>query len=302
MNDDTRLPRNDGAEHTETQSSPFMSWLRLLLRGREDDSAWDRIQDMVEEREEPVTGEERTLLSNVLKLHDRTVSDAMVPRVDIIALEVQTPFAEVVRHMADEGHSRVPVYRETLDDVVGMVHVKDVLACMAAGKECTLAEIVRRIPVVTPGMKVLDLLRQMRQDRHHIALVVDEYGGIDGLVTLEDLVEEIVGEIEDEYDEEAASHAVIRPDGTMVADARLSVREFERKAGPVLTDVEREEVDTLGGLVFSLAGRVPRRGDILNHPSGLEFEVLEADSRRVRKVKVRNLSGHASSPPPSAGE
>jgi CBS domain containing-hemolysin-like protein len=170
-----------------------------------------------------------------------------------------------------------------------MVHIKDVLISFDRDKPARLAELVREILFVAPSMRVLDLLLEMRQNRVHMAIIVDEFGGVDGLVTIEDLVEEIVGEIEDEHDEEEAPHLAPRPDGTLLADARTPVEEFEQVTGPVLDAEEREEVETLGGLIFRLVDRVPRRGEIISHPSGIEFEVLDADPRRVRRLRVRNL-------------
>jgi CBS domain containing-hemolysin-like protein len=195
----------------------------------------------------------------------------------------------LVARMVEDGHSRIPVYRETLDDVVGIVHIKDVMTCVALNKPVVLREIVREVQIVAPSMPVLDLLLQMRQTRQHMALVIDEFGGIDGLITIEDLVEEIVGEIEDEHDDEAEPAMTERPDGTLLADARVSIAAFEDRVGPLLAEDERDDIDTLGGLVMSMAGRVPGRGELLIHPSGLEFEVVEADPRRVKRVRVRNL-------------
>jgi magnesium and cobalt transporter len=150
---------------------------------------------------------------------------------------------------------------------------------------------------VAPSARLLDLLLEMRLKRVHMALVVDEFGGIDGILTIEDVVEEIVGEIEDEHDVEEQPKVVQRPDGTVLADARATIEEFEERVGPVLSEAEREEdIDTLGGLVFSLAGRIPKRGEVVQHPSGLSFEVVDADSRRIKRLKVKNL------PTPEAAE
>jgi len=289
---DSRSPRSDGADDTHSLGHIFRGWLRSVLGGRGDETLRETIGGLIEAKDggsEPSLGDsERVLLTNILQLHDRTVADVMVPRADIVAVEVNTSLPELVRRMADEAHSRLPVYRETLDDVIGMVHIKDVLACVANHRACTLAEIAREVSIVAPSMTVLDLLREMRQTRQHLALVVDEFGGIDGLVTIEDLVEEIVGEIEDEHDEAQVPHLTARPDGSLIADARLSVEDFEETVGTVLTEEEREEVDTLGGLVVSLAGRVPGRGETLRHSSGLEFEIIDADPRRIKRLRIRN--------------
>ena len=171
-----------------------------------------------------------------------------------------------------------------------MVHIKDVLACWTREQKVTLNEIVRSVLFVAPSMPILELLLQMRVSRVHLALVVDEFGGIDGMVTIEDLVEEIVGEIEDEHDDDDTPRIMQHGDGTLVADARVPIKDFEDRVGEILTEQEREEdIDTLGGLVFFLAGRVPVRGEVVRHGSGVEFEVLDADPRRIRRLRVCQL-------------
>jgi CBS domain containing-hemolysin-like protein len=260
----------------------------------------DEIKDV--EREEisgvPISSDERVMLSNILRLRHLTAYDVMVPRADIVAVDLETPLEELIDVMSRAGHSRLPVYRDTLDEVVGIVHIKDLLHHMRERKEAStfdLVDLVRRILVVAPSMRVLDLLLEMRLSRVHMALVVDEFGGIDGLVTIEDLVEEIVGEIEDEHDVAVGPKLIERPDGSLIADARTTIEEFEDRVGPVLSDEEREEdIDTLGGLLFTLAGRVPDRGELVEHPpSGITFEVLEADPRRVKRLRVRNVTARA---------
>ncbi|EWY42386.1 hemolysin C [Skermanella stibiiresistens SB22] len=288
----SRTPREDGADEHNSFTGQFRGWLRTILGGRGDTTLRDTIEELIEERREvegSIAADERVLLANILKLHERTVVDTMVPRADIVAVDVETTLPELIERMSREAHSRMPVYRETLDDVVGMVHIKDVLACVGKQTPFHLKDIARDVVIVAPSMPVLDLLLQMRQSRQHLALVVDEFGGIDGLVTIEDLVEEIVGEIEDEHDELEAPMVVVRPDGTLLADARLPIDDFLSRVGPVLDDDEREDFDTLGGLVFNLAGRVPSRGELLKHPSGIEFEVIDADPRRIKRLRIRNL-------------
>ncbi|WP_245593591.1 hemolysin family protein [Azospirillum halopraeferens] len=286
------MPRDDGAEDQSTLGHLFRGWLRSVIRGRGDTTLRDTIEELIEEEDETegsMAASERALLANILKLRDRTVVDVMVPRADIIAVDVDTDIPTLIRRMSEEQHSRMPVYRETLDEVVGMIHIKDVVTCIAGDRGCALRDLVRDVLIVAPSMPVVDLLVQMRQARQHMALVVDEFGGIDGLVTIEDLVEEIVGEIEDEHDEATQPRLVERPDGSLMADARLSIEDFEERVGPVLTEEEREDIDTLGGLVVSLAGRVPARGELLKHPSGLEFEIVDADPRRIKRLRVRNV-------------
>jgi CBS domain containing-hemolysin-like protein len=220
----------------------------------------------------------------------------MVPRADIVALRVDLTLDETLQRLREEQHSRLPIYRSELDDVVGMVHIKDVFAYIGRPEEFSLEKLLRRPLMVAPQAPVLDLLVQMRQARVHLALVVDEYGGIDGLVTIEDLVETIVGDIADEHDEVEGPLVTERQDGTLDVAARCSIEDFEERLGPVLTPEERaSSIDTVGGLVFTLAGRVPARNEIITHPhSGMEFQVLDADPRHILKVRVW--------PPPPKGE
>jgi magnesium and cobalt transporter len=278
------------AEPPESNSQPghdrsfarLRNFLRLLRRPRNGDNLRETIDEMIEEPADDdahsLSGHERLLIGNVLKIHDQTAADVMVPRVDIVALDAETPFPEVVKCMVEQGHSRVPVYRETLD------------------RETKLAPLLRKVLFVAPSAPILDLLVQMRQARTHIAMVVDEFGGIDGLVTIEDLIEEIVGEIEDEHDVAGGPSLVERSDGSLIADARTPIEVLEEHEGARLRpDGDQEEVDTLGGLVSSLAGRVPKRGEVIAHPLGIEFEVLDADPRRIKRLRVRR-------PPAATGE
>ena len=288
----SRVGRDDESDDQGSLSQQFSGWLRGILRRRDDNTLRNAIEELIEEdsgAEGSLDAGERVLLANILKLRDRTAIDAMVPRADIVALDIDIDPGDLVARVAEEGHSRLPVYRETLDDVVGIVHIKDVLTCLALDKPLNLREILREVQIVAPSMPVLDLLLQMRQTRQHMALVVDEFGGIDGLVTIEDLVEEIVGEIEDEHDDASTATFIERPDNTLIANARISIEAFEARVGRVLEDEEREDIDTLAGLVVFIAGRVPGRGELLRHPSGLEFEVLDADPRRVKRIRVRNV-------------
>jgi len=273
--------------------------LQGLLRRREAESVRDRVEELIEGREEPpdsgreastddLDAHERVLLRNVLKLRGKTAYDIMVPRADIVAMPEDLSLDQAIRQIQREGHSRMPVYRENLDDIAGMVHIKDVFAAFGRDQPFTLKDILRRPLFVVPSIPVLDLLLQMRQAHIHMALVVDEYGGIDGLVTIEDLVETITGDISDEHDVDTTPQITERPDGTLELDARTPVEAFEERLGAVLTEEERAaDIDTVGGLVFTLAGRVPARGELISHPSGLEFRVLEADPRRIRRLRVR---------------
>jgi CBS domain containing-hemolysin-like protein len=287
-----RPSRGESAGASPLQN--LKNWLKNLRRGRNGDTLRETIEELIEESEtegdSPISEGESALLRNILKLRDLTAYDVMVPRADIAAVPVDVELADLVQVMSTKGHSRLPVYRETLDDVVGMVHIKDVLTCMVGERPFDLQSIVREVLFVAPSMRALDLLRQMRLSRIHMALVIDEFGGIDGLTTIEDVVEEIVGEIEDEHDVEQGPKMLARPDGSLIADARTTIEEFENRVGQVLTEEEREQdIDTLGGLVSALTGHVPTRGETISHPSGIVFEVVEADPRRVRRLRIRNL-------------
>lgn len=270
------------------------NWLRGLRWRNGEASLREALGELIEETDvaaAEINPQERALLVNILKLHELTVEDVKVPRVDIVAVEHTLSLDELLQVMSKEAHSRMPVYRESLDDVIGMVHIKDVLAWWGRQGEFQIAKILRPVLFIAPSMRVLDLLLKMRATRHHLALVVDEFGGIDGLVTIEDLVEEIVGEIEDEHDTETRP-MLEEVGGMLIADGRVPVEEFEAKVGPILLDGEREDIDTLGGLVFALAGRIPARGEVIKHPSGLEFEVIDADPRRIKRLRVRKLPSH----------
>jgi magnesium and cobalt transporter len=284
---------SDGA--TRQESGSWLDRLKARIgrarKEREVEASFrEAIEELIEEREteEPIADEERALIANVLKLRTLTARDVMVPRSDIDAIEIDTSVGDLVKHMTASGHSRVPVYRGTLDDVLGMVHIKDVLTAIAEGRQVTLRRLLRKVMFVSPAMHTIDMLIEMRAAKTHMALVVDEFGGIDGLVTIEDLIEQIVGEIDDEHDETEAPKLERRADGSLQADARASVEEFEAMVGPVLSEEERRSTDTLAGLVTWLAGHLPIRGEIIRHPSGLEFEVVEADARRVKRLRILN--------------
>jgi CBS domain containing-hemolysin-like protein len=286
---DNSHTRNPSAA-TETSAGGIGEWFRRLFGLRNGGDLRGTIEELIEQEETgelPASSDELTLLRNILNLHGLTVYDIMVPRADIVAVDIDISLSELVRIMSEEAHSRIPVYRGTLDDIAGMVHIKDVLACWTREQKVALNEIVRSVLFVAPSMPILELLLQMRVSRVHLALVVDEFGGIDGMVTIEDLVEEIVGEIEDEHDDDDTPRIIQGDDGTLVADARVPIKDFEDRLGEILTEQEREEdIDTLGGLVFFLAGRVPVRGEVVRHGSGIEFEVLDADPRRIRRLRV----------------
>ena len=284
------LPAPLTASEAPSAGGLLRAILRRLRRRDKNDAVREAIEELIEETPEsdtPISEDQRVLLANILKLRDKTVADVMVPRVDIVAIAADTPLDEVVRLIQTEAHSRYPVYREALDDVIGMIHIKDVLAYWGTSKKFNLRDILRRVVFVAPTLPVLDMLLDMRRSRTHMALVVDEFGGTDGLLTIEDLVEEIVGEIEDEHDVAETPTVARRVDGTIDVNGRTPIELLEQEIGRVLSEDERREIDTVGGLIFSLLGRIPERGEVVCHPSGVEFEVLDVDPRRIRRLRVR---------------
>ncbi len=307
------------ADTSDRSASPArMRWLRGFLRRSpaSDTSLRETLEEVFEEHDDTrraLTAEERHMLVNILSFGELRVDDVMVPRADVVAVEESASLEEVLKLYRDSAHSRMPIYRDTLDDPLGMVHLKDVLAWLAPSEEgdpsprppFTLRSIRRDILFVPPSMPALDLLVKMQATRIHLALVIDEYGGTDGLVSIEDLVEEIVGEIEDEHDTDEGPALVHRDDGSIDADARCPIEELEEMIGIRLVEEEYEDdVDTLAGLVFSLLGRVPLRGEIVRHPAGLEFEVKDADPRRIKRMRIHLLptsEDAAAAPAPAEG-
>jgi CBS domain containing-hemolysin-like protein len=283
-------PRNNGAENKTSLFIGLLGWIRGVGGAQNgEDSVRNALEELIEEREEaevPIDEDERILLANILELRGRTIHDVMVPRANIASVSRDSSLSELIDLLTKESHSRLPVYGETLDDVAGMVHIKDVLAWRGRDGDFSLSKIQRKILFVSPSMQVLELLLEMRAERSHMALVVDEFGGVDGLVTIEDLVEEIVGEIEDEHDLDDNPKMISHPDGSFTADARVTIGTLEEMTGTEVTGGDTEDIDTLGGLVFSIAGRVPVRGELIHHSSGVEFEVLDADHRRIKFLRV----------------
>ncbi len=295
---DRNVSRN-GSGNNGGQRTLMQSIRSFLGRKNEGPSLRESLEEVIEEHviaEEDINPEERTMLMNVLSFGKLTAEDVMVPRADIVAVESTTSMQEVIRKFGEAAHSRMPIYRETLDDVIGMVHVKDILKYWSEAAQngvedmLKLQDVRRDVLFVAPSMPVADLLMQMRATRIHMALVVDEFGGIDGLATTEDVIEEIIGEIEDEHDAIDVPMIVEGGDGVLYVDARLPLEEFEERMGVARMAEDREdEIDTVGGLLFTLAGRVPARGEIISHPLGLEFEVIDADPRRLKRLRVRRV-------------
>ncbi len=276
----------------------WLSLKTLLFGGDKEPSLREQIEEVIDEAEEEaeerrgssVVGDlspiERKMVRNLLHFGEQTVDDVAVPRGEIIAIPESASFDELVAAFAEAGHSRLPVYRETLDEVVGMIHVKDVFAVLAEKRDPPpLIDLIRQPLYVPQSMDALDLLADMRAKRTHLAIVIDEYSGTEGLVTFEDLVEEIVGEVEDEHDDEPVELFIPGADGCWEADARAELDDIGEAIDPRLAEVE-EDVDTLGGLSVVLAGHVPEVGEILLHPSGWRIEVTEADERRVHRLRL----------------
>ncbi len=282
------------------------SWFERLLQtfglGEEPDLR-ELIEDaLARSRSDTLSAQERSMLRRILHLGTLTVEDVMVPRADIIAVDDTVSVGELMSVFRQAEHSRVPVYHETLDDPRGMVHIRDLMSWITAeanredrlnlgkvdlGRSIASINILREILYVPGSMSVLDLLLKMQTTRLHLALVVDEYGGTDGLVSIEDLVEEVVGDIADEHDVEDEPLIKSDPRLGLVADARTPISDLETYLGLELASEEQEEeVDTLGGLVYAIAGRIPARGELVRHPSGIEFEVLDADPRRIKKLRI----------------
>lgn len=293
MNDpsSSHQPANLNTKPGDQNKKSFIRTLMDWFGGRHSDTARNTLEELIEEPEEgeaSLGADERRLFGNILELHEREIYDIMVPRADIVAIKAYATLDELIAVISEEGHSRMPLYRETLDDAFAMVHVKDVLAWRGQDQAFDATTISRPVLFVSPSMHVLELLLEMRVKRVHMALVVDEFGGVDGLVTIEDLVEEIIGEIEDEFDEDEKPSLEQCADGSWDASARTPLEDLETALGAgFFNEQEHDEVDTLGGLVFTIAGRVPVRGELLTHFSGLEFEVLDADPRLIKRLRVR---------------
>src|SRR4051794_17593068 len=259
----------------------------------------DQIEEAIEEAEDsrPVAGDlspsERQMLRNLLHFGDQTAGDICVTRGDIIAVPADIGFDDLVRAFADAGHSRLPVYGESLDEVMGMIHIKDVfVADFDPARDRSITALMREPLFVPESMGVIELLARMRAGRTHLAIVVDEFGGTEGLVTIEDVVEEIVGDIEDEHDEAEAGLLTMLEDGLWEADARIELEELQNAVAPRLT-ADDDDVDTLGGLVFLMAGHIPAKGECVTHPSGWKLEAVDSDPRRIIRVRLHAPDGQA---------
>lgn len=291
MNDPDSPPTASAAKDEQGEDrQPF--WPRLkaaiaVLRGHHEIAVEPSAASTPEN-----DAQQKALLANVRRMGDLRVSDAMVPRADVVGVEADTPFSEVIEQFRSAGHSRLPVFRDTLDDPLGFIHVKDLFMAFGQGPDAEdfaafkATNHLRRTLTVPPSMPCGTLLQAMQAQRNHMALVIDEYGGVDGLITIEDLLELIVGEIEDEHDTTNGAAWRLEADGSYSASARAYLDEFEAEAGVQLLDDPDEDVETLGGLVFMICNRIPARGEVIRHPDGHEFEILDADPRRIKRLRV----------------
>ena len=259
-----------------------------ILTKKEKISLMDIVKDHIDNERE-FSLEEKEMLTNIIGFGKSRVEDSMVPRADIISADIETPAEEIIKLFSECNHSRIAIYRENLDDPVGMLHIKDFVGALSEKniEEITIEPLVKDLLFVPPSMKSRELLLKMQVSRVHMALVVDEYGGTDGLLTIENLIEEIVGEIEDEHSD-AEVHKINIYENFIDIPARATIQEAEEILGfELLSDDIDEEIDTIGGLVFLLAGRIPQRGELITHPKDFEIEIREVDQRKIINVRFR---------------
>lgn len=274
-------------------------WRKLF---RQDDSSLrETLEELIEEVDEvepSIESDERLLLGNVLNLRDLTAQDVMVPRADIVAVSQNITAQELIATMTRTGLSRIPVYKDNLDEIMGMMSMKDMLAwSQNKSGEFKIRQMLREVLFISPSMRTLDLLLQMRQSGTKMALVVDEYGGVDGLVTFSNLIEEIIGDIQSAHDQAPPMHMQRLQDGNILVDARYNLEELEEHLNiPLLLADITDDVDTIGGLVIVLAGHVPVPGELVKHPRGFEFEVMDADPRRIKTLLIHMTAKKTTAP------
>lgn len=289
---DSDNTRTSDDTDNEPRSGAF-GWIKSLFPPKQDTTIREVIEELIEENDledtPSVASHERMLIANILSLRDIPVIDVMVPRADIVAIDVTMGAEELFTLLSEKPHSRLPVFEKDMDNIIGAIHMKDVLAHAAKHDNFQLKDMLRNVLIVSPAMQVLDLLLQMRQSKVHIAMVVDEFGGIDGLITINELIEAIVGEINDEHDLDTQPQMIARADGTVLVDARFRLDDFEKRFGLLWSEEEHKEFDTLGGLVSHLAGHLPTRGETIDHPTGICFEIVDADPRRINRLRVRQI-------------
>ena len=277
-------------------NNKFINKLKFFLKKKTNNKLQINIENLLNKRlkqKKPLKINEEKIISNVFQLPEKLINDIMIPRTDIISVDTNVNINKFVQIIGRTSHSRYPVFDKSRDNIIGMIHIKDVISCWKNKKIKNIKKLVRQILFTPDSINILDLLLKMRTSHIHMAIIVDEHGGVDGLVTIEDLVEEIVGEIKDEHEAQKENKnnikGLIKDDGSIKISARMLIEDFEKKYGNIFSDKKDiSDIDTMGGLVFHIFGRIPLKGEVIKHSNGCEFEILDADSRRIRTILVRN--------------
>ena len=277
-------------------NNKFINKLKFFLKKKTNNKLQINIENLLNKRlkqKKPLKINEEKIISNVFQLPEKLINDIMIPRTDIISVDTNVNINKLVQIIGRTSHSRYPVFDKSRDNIIGMIHIKDVISCWKNKKIRNIKKLVRQILFTPDSINILDLLLKMRTSHIHMAIIVDEHGGVDGLVTIEDLVEEIVGEIKDEHEAQKENKnnikGLIKDDGSIKISARMLIEDFEKKYGNIFSDKKDiSDIDTMGGLVFHIFGRIPLKGEVIKHSNGCEFEILDADSRRIRTILVRN--------------
>ena len=277
-------------------NNKFINKLKFFLKKKNNNKLQNKFENLLNKRlkqKKPLKINEEKIISNVFQLPEKLINDIMIPRTDIISVDTNVNINKFVQIIGRTSHSRYPVFDKSRDNIVGMVHIKDIISCWKNKKIRNIKKLVRQILFTPDSINILDLLLKMRTSHIHMAIIVDEHGGVDGLVTIEDLVEEIVGEIKDEHEAQKENKnnikGLIKDDGSIKISARMLIEDFEKKYGNIFSDKKDiSDIDTMGGLVFHIFGRIPLKGEVIKHSNVCEFEILDADSRRIRTILVRN--------------
>ena len=277
-------------------NNKFINKLKFFLKKKTNNKLQINIENLLNKRlkqKKPLKINEEKIISNVFQLPEKLINDIMIPRTDIISVDTNVNINKFVQIIGRTSHSRYPVFDKSRDNIIGMIHIKDVISCWKNKKIRNIKKLVRQILFTPDSINILDLLLKMRTSHIHMAIIVDEHGGVDGLVTIEDLVEEIVGEIKDEHEAQKENKnnikGLIKDDGSIKISARMLIEDFEKKYGNIFSDKKDiSDIDTMGGLVFHIFGRIPLKGEVIKHSNVCEFEILDADSRRIRTILVRN--------------
>ncbi len=287
--------RTISIQEAPSSLSSAIRWFREKMGGRSEGSIREMIEEALEDESEAnsaISAEEKSLLKNMIHFGELTAHDVMIPRAEIMGIRRDMSLDALKRHVIEIGHTRIPVYDDSLDTIEGFIHVKDLFPYLISDRTFEIAHIMREILFIPPSMRIVDLLLKMRVSGCHIAIVVDEYGGTDGLVTMEDLFEELVGEIQDEHDgHEHQPQLRWQGDHVLEVDARIEVAQLEAALAETLGSEEdsADEVDTLGGFIFQTLGRVPVRGEVVMLKPTLKAEILAADPRRIRQVRLTRV-------------